>query len=109
MNAPMPSRWLVALVMACSIQPAAAQTTDGGFDKALSPSLAKVANSMHSMIRTNLADAAESMTEGDYAFRPTAEVRTRYLRHVGQDGGRPRRVADSDDSRCRSDVQRDSQ
>lgn len=76
MNAPMPSRWIVALVMVSSIQPASAQTTDGGFDKALSPSLAKVANSMHSMIRTNLADAAEAMTEGDYAFRPTAEVRT---------------------------------
>lgn len=76
MNALMPSRWLVALVMVFGIQAASAQTTDGGFDKALSPSLAKVANSMHSMIRTNLAEAAEAMTEGDYAFRPTAEVRT---------------------------------
>jgi len=72
----MPSRWLVGVAMACSIQPALAQTTDGGFYKALSPSLAKVADSMHSLIRTNLADAAEAMTEGDYAFRPTAEVRT---------------------------------
>ena len=31
---------------------------------------------MHSTIRTNLADAAEAMTEADYAFRPTPAVRT---------------------------------
>ena len=68
-------RWLVALVMACT-RLASAQTTDGGYDKALSTSLAKVAKSMHSTIRTNLAEAAEAMTEADYAFRPTAEVRT---------------------------------
>src|SRR5438105_9709618 len=53
-----------------------AQTTDGGYDKALSPSLAKVASSMHSTIRTDLAEAAEGMSEADYAFRPTAAVRT---------------------------------
>jgi len=72
----MRSLWLVAFVMACAGLPASAQTTDGGYDKASSTSLAKVANSMHSTIRTNLADAAEAMTEADYAFRPTAEVRT---------------------------------
>src|SRR6185295_760802 len=68
--------WLVAFVMACAGLPASAQTTDGGYDKALSASLAKVAKSMHSTIRTNLADAAEAMSETDYNFRPTAEVRT---------------------------------
>jgi hypothetical protein len=52
----MRSGWLVALVMACTGLPASAQTTDGGYDKALSPSLAKVANSMHLTIRTNLAE-----------------------------------------------------
>jgi uncharacterized damage-inducible protein DinB len=67
--------WLVALVMACTQLPVWAQTTDGGYDKALSTSLANVANSMHSTIRTNLAEAAEAMTESDYVFRPTAEVR----------------------------------
>ena len=66
----------VLLAVACLGQPAAAQTTDGGYDKALSPSLAKVANSMHSTIRSDLAEAAEGMSEADYAFRPTAPVRT---------------------------------
>jgi uncharacterized damage-inducible protein DinB len=55
---------------------AAAQTSDGGFDKSMSPSMASVAKSMHSIIRRNLAEAAEQMTDADYAFRPTAEVRT---------------------------------
>ena len=56
----MRSLWLVALVMACAQLPVSAQTTEGGYDKALSTSLARVANSMHSTIRTNLADAAEA-------------------------------------------------
>jgi uncharacterized damage-inducible protein DinB len=73
---PMRSRWFIVLVVVCMGVPTSAQTTDGGFDKALSESLAKVANSMHSTIRTNLAEAAEAMTEADYAFRPTAEIRT---------------------------------
>src|SRR5258705_659085 len=55
---------------------AAAQTTDGGYERALSMSLAGVAQSMHSTIRTNLADAADLMSEADFAFRPTPEVRT---------------------------------
>jgi uncharacterized damage-inducible protein DinB len=38
--------------------------------------MASVAKSMHLVIRTNLAEAAEQMTDADYAFRPTAEVRT---------------------------------
>lgn len=67
--------WLLVFV-ACTGLRASAQTTDGGYDKALSASLAKVAKAMHSTIRTNLADAAEAMSETDYNFRPTAEVRT---------------------------------
>jgi uncharacterized damage-inducible protein DinB len=67
---------VLVLAVACVGQPAVAQTTDGGYEKALSPSLAKVADSMHSTIRTNLAEAAEGMSEADYAFRPTAAVRT---------------------------------
>jgi uncharacterized damage-inducible protein DinB len=62
--------------VACTGLSASAQTTDGAYDKALSASLAKVATSMHSTIRTNLADAAEAMSEVDYDFRPTADVRT---------------------------------
>jgi uncharacterized damage-inducible protein DinB len=55
---------------------AAAQTTDGGYERALSPSLASVAQAMHSTIRANLADAADQMSDADFAFRPTSEVRT---------------------------------
>jgi uncharacterized damage-inducible protein DinB len=69
-------QWLAGVLVACSVWPASAQTTDGGYDKALSESLARVAMSMHSTIRANLADAAQAMSETDYAFRPTTEIRT---------------------------------
>ena len=71
-------RWrsLMVLVVAWARVPAAAQTTDGGYDKALSSSLAKVAQAMHSTIRTDLADAAEAMSDADFAFRPTPQVRS---------------------------------
>jgi len=69
-------QWLVVLFATSMSLSASAQTTDGGYDKALSPSLANVAKSMHAMIRRNLADAAEGMSEADFAFRPTAAVRT---------------------------------
>jgi uncharacterized damage-inducible protein DinB len=55
---------------------AAAQTTDGGFDKALSTSLASMAKAMHATIRRDLAEAAEAMPAEDYAFKPTAQVRS---------------------------------
>jgi uncharacterized damage-inducible protein DinB len=55
---------------------AIAQTTDGGFNEALSPSLAAVAKTMHATIRRNLAEAAESMPAEDYVFKPTPEVRS---------------------------------
>ena len=53
-----------------------AQTTDAGYADALTPSLASVARTMHATIRRNIAEAAEAMPAGDYAFRPTPEVRT---------------------------------
>ena len=55
---------------------AAAQTSDGGFDKALSTSLASTAKAMHATIRRDLAEAAEAMPAEDYAFKPTAQVRS---------------------------------
>ena len=55
---------------------AAAQTTDGGFDKALSTSLASTAKAMHATIRRDLAEAAEAMPAEDYAFKPTPQVRS---------------------------------
>ena len=66
----------LALVIASATLPASAQTTDAGFWTALSPSLAKVANVMHSTIRRNLAESAENMPAADYSFKPTPEVRT---------------------------------
>jgi uncharacterized damage-inducible protein DinB len=67
---------IVALIMASAPLPAVAQTTDGGFDVALSPSLAAVAKAMHATIRRNLAEAAANMPAQEYAFRPTLQVRT---------------------------------
>jgi hypothetical protein len=69
-------RFLAVLVATLVSTAAVAQTTDGGFDKALSSSMADVAKSMHLTIRANLAEAAERMSDADYGFRPTAEVRT---------------------------------
>ncbi|PYQ73840.1 MAG: DinB family protein [Acidobacteria bacterium] len=56
--------------------PALAQTTDAGADRSLSPSLAAVARSMHATIRRNIAEAAETMSAEDYAFKPTPQVRS---------------------------------
>jgi uncharacterized damage-inducible protein DinB len=68
---------LVLLVAIFAIAPSAhAQTSDGGFDKALSPSLAATAQAMHATIRRNLAEAAELMSADDFAFKPTPEVRS---------------------------------
>ena len=71
-------RRAIALLVCLQAIPAAgfAQTTDGGFDKALSTSLASVAKAMHATIRRDLAEAAESMPAEDYAFKPTPQVRS---------------------------------
>jgi len=69
-------RILLALLLSCMALPASAQTSDGGFDKALSPSLAGVAKAMHATIRRNLAEAAEAMPAEEYTFQPTPQVRT---------------------------------
>jgi uncharacterized damage-inducible protein DinB len=56
--------------------PVGAQTTDAGFWEALSPSMATTTKTMHATIRRNLAEAAEAMNAGDYAFKPTPQVRS---------------------------------
>lgn len=66
---------LAGLVLVCAT-PSYAQTTGAGYADALSPSLVSVANAMHATIRRNLADAAESMPEAEYEFRPTPQIRT---------------------------------
>jgi uncharacterized damage-inducible protein DinB len=63
-------------LLSCGTGPVAAQTTDGTFAEALSPSMAKVAKSMHATIRRNIADAADAMPAADYGFKPTLEVRS---------------------------------
>jgi DinB family protein len=54
----------------------AAQTSDAGFNEALSPSMASVVKSMHATIRQNLADAAASMPAEEYSFKATPQVRS---------------------------------
>ena len=67
---------LAVFLVANATQLATAQTSDAAFWTALSPSMAKVAKTMHSTIRRNLADAAELMPASDYSFKPDAEART---------------------------------
>ena len=71
-------RFVMAVLIAVSAVSLAprAQTTDAGFDKALSPSLASTARAMHATIRRNLAEAAEAMPAEDYSFKPTPQVRS---------------------------------
>jgi uncharacterized damage-inducible protein DinB len=63
---------------------AAAQTSDSGIGAALTPSTAASVNNMHLTIRRNLIEAAEAMPAGEYAFKPTADVRSfvQLLGHV---------------------------
>jgi uncharacterized damage-inducible protein DinB len=67
---------LLTFSLVCLSLSAEGQTTDAGYEHALSPSLAGVSKAMHATIRRNLAEAAESMPVGEYAFRPTPAVRT---------------------------------
>jgi uncharacterized damage-inducible protein DinB len=66
---------LVVCLQLCAIN-ALAQTSDGGFDKALSTSMASSAKAMHATIRRDLADAAAAMPDADYAYKPHPDSRT---------------------------------
>ena len=61
-----------------------AQTTDAGFNEALSGSMASVVKAMHATIRQNLADAAQSMPAEAYSFKATPQVRSfgEFIGHV---------------------------
>jgi uncharacterized damage-inducible protein DinB len=63
----------ILLVLA---RPLAAQTTDGEYYDAFSPSMASVVKSMYGTIRRNLVDAAQTMADEEYAYKPTPQVRT---------------------------------
>lgn len=70
--------WIVAVCAGCVLgvaSSARAQTSDGGFNEALSPSMAAVVKAMHATIGRNLAQAAEVMPADDYAFAPTPTIR----------------------------------
>jgi uncharacterized damage-inducible protein DinB len=71
-------RHMIAAAVCLQILSAAAyaQTSDGGFDKALSPSLAATAQAMFGTIRRDLAEAAETMPAEDFGFQPTPAVRS---------------------------------
>jgi uncharacterized damage-inducible protein DinB len=56
--------------------PLSAQTTDGEYYDAFSPSMASVVKSMYGTIRRDLVEAAQQMPEDEYAFKPTPEVRS---------------------------------
>ena len=63
-------------LMACACAPASAQTSDAGYWDTLNPSMASVARTMHANVRRNLAEAAAAMSDAEYAFKPTPEVRS---------------------------------
>jgi uncharacterized damage-inducible protein DinB len=67
---------VLTLFLSALAFPAAAQTSDGGYWEALSPSNAAVAKAMHATIRRNLAEAAERMPGDEYAFKATPQVRS---------------------------------
>lgn len=66
--------WLCCLSMMSAT--AYAQASDGGYDRALSTSLASTAKAMHATIRRDLFEAADAMPADEYSFKPTPEVRT---------------------------------
>jgi uncharacterized damage-inducible protein DinB len=70
-----------ALVLAIAVHAACtaaafAQTSDGRFDKLLSPSFAATAKAMHATIRRNIAEAVEAMPAEEFGFKPTPDVRS---------------------------------
>src|SRR4029077_12309424 len=66
---------LTALLLMATA-PARAQTSDGGADELLSPSMAASVKAMHGVMRRHLAEAAAAMPAEEYAFRPTPQVRS---------------------------------
>jgi hypothetical protein len=66
----------VTMVLHAYSAVASAHTSDGGFDKALSSSLAATAKAMHATIRREIAEAANIMPAEDFGFKPTPDVRS---------------------------------
>ena len=68
--------FVVSLCACAFASPAFAQTSDGGFDRELSTSMAASAKAMQATIRRDLADAAEAMPAEDYSYKPHPDSRT---------------------------------
>ena len=66
----------LVVCLVCLPMSAAAQTTNAGFNEALSGSMASVVKNMHGTIRQNLSDAAASMPADEYSFKPSPQVRS---------------------------------
>jgi uncharacterized damage-inducible protein DinB len=64
------------LLLLCAAGCLTAQTSDGEYYDAFSPSTAAVVKSMRATIQRDLAEAAESMPAEEYSFKPTPQVRT---------------------------------
>jgi uncharacterized damage-inducible protein DinB len=70
-------RGLLCLLCLVSVPlSASAQTSDAGFNDALSPSWAATVKAMHATIRRNLAEAAAAMPAEEYSFKATPQVRS---------------------------------
>jgi uncharacterized damage-inducible protein DinB len=67
---------ITGLLLACIAIPSVAQTTDGEYYDAFSPSMASVVKSMHATIQRDIAEAARNMPADEYSFKPTPEVRS---------------------------------
>ena len=70
-------RCFIALALTIGLPAlASAQTSDGEYNEALSPSMAKVVQAMNATMRRNLAEAAQNMPADGFAFKPTPQVRS---------------------------------
>lgn len=70
-------RFLFAgLVLSAAATSLIAQTSDGEYYDAFSPSTASVVKAMRATIQRDLAEAATSMPAEEYSFQPTSQVRT---------------------------------
>jgi uncharacterized damage-inducible protein DinB len=67
---------LCLALLAALASPSLAQTSDGGADELLFPSMPASLKAMHGVIRRNLAEAAAAMPADEYAFKPTPQVRS---------------------------------
>ena len=70
------SRITVLAAMLLIAAPLHAQTSDGEYYDAFSPSMAATVKAMYGTIRRNLLDSAQLMSDEEYAFKPTPQVRS---------------------------------